>query len=656
MIKSADSTLRKVLALGTLAIFATAFAAAAQARNIIEDVTVTPDDVFVKVIPPVEYKASIPKRSSKLVIDFSNTTYPFGTKTFPGQGLIKQVRLSQYEQKTRFTARMVVDLSSQPTKDTYLEQEKTDGLHIIFGTKETIAAAKAEALKAAAQAKEDTGTEGKTAEDKALAIVPTAAAAPAAVAPTAEEQTSPTTSTGGETRFSTKHVTLNLQGMPLGGILAAITKQTGASFVLAKDLQSRPFTALLEDVTLRDALRALLEVHGLAYEQIGTSNTFVVRELGHSKMRLSTRVYKLKYTQLMDVKSKEMGSVTLGQMTSGSVASMSATSGSSTGTGTTANAKVDATNNNFLAVIQGMLSEYGSLHVYPETNSLIISDLPENLPAIEELIDTLDMPAPQVMIEAYFVETNASNMKNLGIAWGSSDGSMASFQGNSALVNFPLSSGGSVLSQGSYNYSTLTTAAQTYSSGNYYGNYSFGILSFQELTAVLKAIESTGDGQYLAKPKILTLNNKAAEISITANTVVQFETKQFTGSGYLGEQSKTPIRQMTGINLWVTPQVNDSNMITLTIAPEISIPAASTYFPSESVLDTERRSITTSVRVKDGSTVLIGGLLNNQDSTTVRKVPILGHLPLIGALFSSSSKTSSERELLIFITPHLVKD
>jgi type IV pilus secretin PilQ/predicted competence protein len=649
----------KLFALGTLSVFSAAFAAVAQARNIIEDVSVATNDVFVKVTPPVEYKASIPKRSSKLVVDFANTTYPFGSKSFPGEGLIKQVRLSQYEQKTRFTARLVVDLSAPPTKDTYMFEEKSDGVHIIFGTRETIAAAKAAAQKEAEQAQATAPAEdtSRDTEDKmAAAAAQAATSSVPSAAPEQEQQTSPITSAA-DAGFSSKHVTLNLQGMPLVGILAAITKQTGASFVISKDLQARQFTALMENVSLRDALRALLEVHGLAYEQIGTSNTFVVKELAHSKMRLSTRVFKLRFTQLMDVKSKSLGSVTLGQMSSGNTAGATASGGgSTTGTGTSDTTKVDASNNNFLNVIQGQLSEYGTLHVYPETNSLVVSDLPENLPAIEELIEELDVPAPQVMIEAYFVETNASNLKNLGIAWGDDSGNLASFQGNSALVNFPLSSGGEVLPFGTFNYSSLNTGAQTYSSSNFYGNYSFGILSFQELTAALKAIESTGDGQYLAKPKVLTLNNKAAEISITQNTVVQFETKQFTGSGYLGQQSSTPIRQMTGITLWVTPQVNDSDMITLTIAPEISVPAASTYFPSQNVLDTERRAISTTVRVKNGSTVLIGGLLNNQDSNTVRKVPILGHLPIIGALFTSTSKTSSERELLIFITPHLVND
>lgn len=636
---------RKLFSAVMAVLLAAACAASAQARSLIESVQlVSPDEVFVKVQTPVEYKASAPKRSAKLIVDFINTNYPLGSKTLGGQGgqFIKQLRLSQFEQKTRYTARLAIDLAKPAAKDSYAVIEKPDGLRIVFGKKEVLAAQAAAAAPAAQTAETAQETPAQPPSDK-----PAQPAHETAAAPVQPPQAQPAADAApaiplltGDARLSSKRVTLNLRGMPLTVILEAISKQTGASFIIAKELQTRQYTALMEDVTLRDALRGLLEIHGLAYEQVGNSSTFVIKELGRTKMRLTTRIFRLKYTQLVNVQAK---SITDKFQTGGEK--------------TAASAKVDATSNNFLAVVQGMISEYGSMRVYPETNSIIISDVPESFPAIEELIENLDTPVPQIMIETYFVETNANNLKNLGISYGSSDGTLGAFQGNSALVSFPFTQSGNVFALPKYDFTANPPGAGFSPASNaFYGNYSFGLLSFSQLTAVLKAIETSGDSQFLSKPKVLTLNNKPAEIAITADTVVQFETKLFTGSGYLGEQATNPIRQTTGITLWVTPQVNDGGMITLIVTPEISRPAVSTFFPNNNVVDTQREAITTSVRVKDGSTVLIGGLISNEDTKTVRRVPLLGHLPIIGMLFTSTSKTKTERELLIFITPKVVKD
>ncbi|MFA5160861.1 MAG: secretin N-terminal domain-containing protein [Elusimicrobiales bacterium] len=644
------------------------------AKHVIEDALVAQDEVFVKVRAPVRYKTAVMPKTARFVVDLMDTSYPAGSKLLEGQGgLIKRARISQYERKTRFVARLVVELAKAPGKDEWLIIAKPDGLRVMFGAKDALAAARAadadtakpEIIQAAAppapaaQLQPEAAAPAKTAGDRpeppAKAVAkPEAKPARTETQPDEEAAARQRARPPSDTRFAVKHVTLNLRGMPLTVILEAISKQTGASFIISKDLQNKQFTAVMENVSLRDALRALLEVHGMGYEQIGNSSTYAIKELSHTKMRLATRVFKLKYTQLMDIKARGIGDVTLGAMTSGNVSNAAGAAAAQADAG--GKGKIDETTNNFLAVIKGIISEYGALRVYPETNSLIISDVPENMPAIEELIETLDTPPPQVLIEASFVETNANTVKNLGIEYGATDGTMAQFQGNSALVGLPLPINGQILPVPSFDYNTSPISNASVSPTSFFGGYSFGILSFNQLTAVLRAIETNGDGQYLSKPKVLTLNNKPAEVSITANTVVQFDVKQFTGSGYLGEQSKTPIRQVTGITLWVTPQVNDNGMITLIITPAISRPALSEFFPADKVVDTQKQAITTSVRVKDGSTVLIGGLLSNQKINTIRKVPLLGHLPLVGALFTSSQKSSTERELLVLITPRLVKD
>jgi type IV pilus secretin PilQ/predicted competence protein len=428
----------------------------------------------------------------------------------------------------------------------------------------------------------------------------------------------------------------------------AISRQTGASFIVEDKIQQRKFSAIMENVNLRDALRALLEAQGLGYEQIGESNTFVIKEYSETRSRLATRIFRLKYTQLTNIPTPQ---INLGGGSSkGGFSAVALTKEARP-------AADDKDGGGFISVIQSALTDKGRIQVYAETNSLIISDIPENFPNIEELIEKLDTPVPQVMIEVYFVETTVDTSKNLGISYGT-DGTLAQFQGNSQLVNFPLTMNGSAAGFPAMDWSQFSKgSAYVVNSNAYFGGVSFGILSFQQLVATLKAVMTDGQGQFLAKPKVMTLNNKAAQIAVTADTVVEFDVKQFTGAGYLGEQSKTAKRQETGITLWVTPQVNEGGTITLTLTPQISRPQNSTFFPTDKVVDTQKRSITTTIRVSDGSTVLIGGLLSNEDSNTTQKVPILGDIPIIGKLFFSQvNDKKSKRELLIFITPKIVKN
>lgn len=631
------------------------FSAAALAATTVEDVTIKPDSIFIKLKTPVKFSTQFPPRVPKLILDLEDTYYPIGAKTFEANNtVLKRLRVSQQKDATgKKTVRFVLDLVKPLQKGDYDIIQQSNGITIALVPQSGAAAdAVAAAPKTApAAASKEAETKQKELDDKAAQEEADAQAAAIIARPPEPE---PVRKTGyiaqpNDSKLTQKRVTLNLRGMPLPIILEAISRQTGASFIVSKDLPAKSFYALMENVTLRDALRALLEVHGLAYEQVGASNTYVVKELSRGKMRLATRVFKLKNVQLASLNTRELGEslTTKGKIqqrdeeTSRDIANVKLESGKSVGLG-------------FLQVVSSMLSDQGKMEIYPETNSLIVSDLPENFSGIEDIIETLDQPIPQVMIEAYFVETNANNMRNLGISYGESDGTLGSFTGNSRIISFPFSLNGSVWPiSNSYDFSTKTDA-MTVDQGNFYGGVNFGILSFQQLTAVLKAIQTSGESKFLSKPRALTLNNKPAEIASTADTVVEFTSSQLINSQGLAQTVKNPVRKTTGIRMWVTPQVNENGTITMAITPEITRPETSTYFPSENVLDSHRQAITTTVRVKDGQTILIGGLLTTEDSKVVRKVPLLGNIPLIGLLFTSTSTNATQKELLIFITPRVV--
>ena len=608
-----------------------------RAANLLQDVEAGNDEVFIKVVPPVKYDVDMPKKKLKIIIDFQDTLYPLGLKSLEGRGAyFQQVRWSRRGAEEERQARVVIDLKQPLEKSAYKIIESPEGLRILMGA----------AVKRAEQKAEAPADESESLAEAADLIPEPAISTPAPVVESGNFIVRPQ-----DTTLSAKTVHLNIKSMPLNLILDAISKQTGASFVVEKGLEDRRFSAVFNNLPVRDALRALLEVNGLGYESVGNTNTYVVKELSKTQLRLATKIFRLKNIQLYAMGSGSSAASMLSGGSGGAKGGMGG-GGAMTAPASGGGGKSQMASGGFLDVIKEMVSKQGHLQVYPETNSLIISDLPENFAAIEEILDSLDTPVPQVMIEAYFVEINANNSRQLGIDYGGDTGELASFQGNSALVSFPWT-----LNNNAIPFSNKYDTSQiqgTIDANTYYSGVSFGILSFQQLTAVLKAIETTGDAQYLSKPKILTLNNKPAEIAATADTVIEFTTEMFTGPGYLGKQSVTPKRKDTGITLWVTPQVNDGGTITLAISPVVSRPETSQFFPSSDVVDTQKRYINTTVRVKDGSTVLIGGLLTNDETKTLRRVPLLGHIPIIGYFFSSVSKSAIKRELLIFITPKVV--
>jgi type II secretory pathway component GspD/PulD (secretin) len=417
-----------------------------------------------------------------------------------------------------------------------------------------------------------------------------------------------------------KRVTLNIRDMPLVQILNMVSRQSQANFVIPKELQDRCFSVFVEKVTVREALRAILETQDLSYERIGASDTFVVKEIRKTRQRLITRIFPLKFTQLI-------GGDSGGKAGAASAFNIITEAEGAKGAGGAAVGGGGASTADLSAVVKSMLSEFGQLQIYPQTNSLIVSDLPEKFPAIEDVIEALDTPIPQISIQADILETNLSTARKLGLEYGGADGAMTSLQPANQSVMFPFGS-------------------------NVDLPVAYGLLSVSQFTLVLRAIESSGDGQYLSRPRLLTLNNKPAEINITADTAVGIQSASLIAQS--GLLATTAERKTTGISLRVTPQVNSGGLITLLIEPNVTRPQTSDFFPDKFV-DAQTSAIKTSVRVQDGETLLIGGLLSDQKVKTVRRVPFLWRIPLLGHLFTAVKTDVVKRELLIFITPRIVK-
>lgn len=293
-----------------------------------------------------------------------------------------------------------------------------------------------------------------------------------------------------------------------------------------------------------------------------------------------------------------------------------------------------------------------SIQAHNETNSLVINAPPAIYRNISQAIAKLDIRRQQVLIEAIIAEVTVDNSKELGVDWfapiaGDSDDGLVggSFTG-STLPNLsadePLDVFGSLLS-GGLNLGYLNFGT---------GNNGEQIFKFGGL---LKAIATNGNNNILSTPSVVTLNHQEASLSVGQE--VPFVTGQFSNTGSSDQQGTpnpftTIQREDVGLSLTVTPHINEGGQIVVDIAQEISSIDASAVNAVD--LITNKRTLTTSVMIPDSNILVLGGLIDDSVQETIRKVPVLGDIPLIKNLFRTKKRTRVKRNLMIFIHPRIL--
>ncbi|MBI3553308.1 MAG: hypothetical protein HY077_12505 [Elusimicrobia bacterium] len=437
-------------------------------------------------------------------------------------------------------------------------------------------------------------------------------------------------------------VTVRVKGAPLATFLDTISAQAKINFIITEGLEAKRVTAFLQNVTVREALQVLLEIKGLSYQQIGKSNTYIVTPRSKQVENLITRIYTLSYIPLIPLES----------------AASSAGGGGGGGAAAAPLGAAPTTSVAIISVLQSILSKLGQVATDPRTNSLIVTDVPEVFPQIEQIIAELDKKAPQIMIEAQIVEINSERTKELGIDWGGVHGELASFTGGLRTTTFPLRMPNDL---GKLRFldpllNEVTSAGPA--TGNpFTGRIQDGAkpqgLDLTQLSVAVRALVVRAEGRFLGKPKILTLNNKPAVVQITRQQSVSLQTTQ-GGAAAGGFSGSSAERQRTGVQLTVTPQVNKDGYITLLLEPRFTDIQRSRL--NADVFDPITRSASTLVRIKNGQTLVLAGLLQSTESKTIRKVPFFGYIPLLGWLFSSNSSDRTNTDLVIFITPTIVND
>lgn len=448
---------------------------------------------------------------------------------------------------------------------------------------------------------------------------------------------------------TSKRVSMDFQDASLKDVLKIFSQQTGINVIAGEEVAQRTITLYLEDVAPLDALDQILSAAGLIYERAPQSQIYIVKpkpapEAPQTLMAtMETRVYRLKFarvstSQLAKV-AAAFGSVTPFEAKQLSPAgSSSGTTSGTTGTSGTGTTDTSSTTTKkdigIDQVVKELLTEEGKVVVDERTNSLVVTDRPENFPRIESVLKTLDIQTAQILIEAELLETTLSKLKDVGISWGTgSSGTLATLTGATRSTRFPFST---LFGEKSGSATSVT----------------LGTINTGQVNAVLDALERDADTKILARPKVLTLDNESAVIKLSSLQAVATQTTTLAANAPI--TSTTPERMTTGVILVVTPQVNTDGFITMMVEPSVTKVVSSQI--DTKIKDPKTRSARALVRIRQGETLVLGGLIDRSEAETVQEVPILSRIPIVGEAFKHKELDRSASELIVFVTPRILPE
>lgn len=392
-----------------------------------------------------------------------------------------------------------------------------------------------------------------------------------------------------------------MKNSDIKNILMLIGELTGLNIVISPAVKDT-ITANLENVSVKAALDAILKPNG--YNYFVQENIIIVKGAETTMVgELETVVVKLKYINANDISSP----------------------------------------------LSAVMSSRGSLQTFTRlvssssssgaSNIVVISDVQENISHIMNMIEQLDQPIPNINIAVKFIESTVDTTRGSGIDWSSQQ---------------PLYLGGSGTDTSSslipINFSNMTIAT----------------LNPLQFGMAWRIMQARGQSKVLSSPHITTLDNHQATTSIQTTVYIegsvntQNSNQQYqqgnnpTSNSFMNLNARTVTEKSIGIELSVTPRINDGSRITLLVDASVEALLSAAEIKTDKPRSTQR-TVQTQVTVNDGDTVVIGGLITENAIENKKFVPILSGIPFLGKMFQSTSIEKEQRELFIFITPNIIR-
>jgi len=442
---------------------------------------------------------------------------------------------------------------------------------------------------------------------------------------------------------------LDLRNMDILDVLKLISQKSGLNIIAGQNVKGK-VTVFLKDIEVREALRIIVESYGWSYVQndgimqVMTDKEYETKYGYRFGQPMETRIKQLSHVKAADV------AVVLDQMKSSS-GKVIIDQNSGILILTDEPEKLDAMDTVMLRLdipvqsevfvlnyakaqeisskINGLLTpSVGTMKFDERSNRIIVTDTAAKIAEVQKVITAFDQKDREVLIEAKIIQITLSDAFKLGIDW---EGVVADYHS---------------LRFGS-DFDVLSSSEKR-------GQLSIGTIAADGYTALVEALETVGETNILSAPRIMVVNNKEAKI-LVGSTEPYVTTTTTTPSAGPSTTAESVNFIDVGVKLYVTPTIHEDDFITMKIKPEVSsVTSNLTTSNNNTIPIVETSEAETTVNVKDGVTVIIGGLIKEETINTTKQIPFLGNIPVLGMIFRSTNNSTSKTEIVIFLTPKIV--
>lgn len=451
-------------------------------------------------------------------------------------------------------------------------------------------------------------------------------------------------------------ISLDLKGMDIVEVIKMLATKGNLNVVLGTEVKGR-VTIFLKSVDLMDALDIILVANNLAYDK-HNDIIYIMSQRDYERMygekygeKKEVMTFHLKYAKATDVgkalsqiKTK-MGKViiddasnTIVVIDNPMVISQISETISSIDIPTVT--KIFELRYAKAADLKDKISEnitkgLGTIHLDERTNKIVVTDTEQKIKVIEKIVTAFDDKLQQVLIEAKILQVTLDDHLKLGVDWDSVAQKVQNLTKQITIQSaFQMAAANAFLPPG--------------------GQLLIGSLGSSDVNVLIQVLKTVGDTDLLSSPRITAINNQEAKILI--GTSQPYATNTVTQTTGLATTGTNIAFLDIGVKLFVTPTINKDGFITMKIRPEVSSTNSNYTYgsPSTTIPIVQTTQAETSVTIKDGNTIIIGGLIKDERTETVSKLPILGDLPLIKFAFRKTDVQIVKQELVIFLTPHII--
>jgi len=444
-------------------------------------------------------------------------------------------------------------------------------------------------------------------------------------------------------------VTLDVQNISIEEVLKMIADQSGMSVVLSTNVTGN-VTVKLDKVTVVQALDSVLKANNYLYsvnDGIITVYSYQDTQQQERFVNLQTKVITLNYTDVADLKRILLSMKTArGRIETNEKSNQVIITDTPEKVKEVEEALMQLDQQTEIKKYKLLYSkaadmeakltqlipkEKGDVYIDERTNTIVVRATPVILKNVDSFVEGWDSQHKQVMIEAMIVEITLDDTMKFGIEWEHAyDRTGEDPHHNPGALDL------------------LTDFGINLATGGTGGIYKIGGLTPDEYTVTLEALKSDANTEVLSSPRIVVIDGEAANILVGSSEPYAVATTDPVTKLLVQDIKYVDV----GIKLEVTPQIGEDNYVTMKIHPEVS--TARRVAEVDNVVAKDTTQADTTMMVKDGETIILGGLIKNDKKSTINKVPLIGDIPILGLLFQNKSYQDVKKEVLVFITPHIL--